>query len=167
MRSLVRFAAVPLAIVVLGGAVGYSLGKRAQTAASEGLLNEVFADIRPGLFSGKIAEISPDKKQLTVTVEGVGGVRLPNIYQQKQFTISPDTKILARQAKDTKTFEQEFELLKARSTGPIPPPLPYTEREIGISELRLGETVTVLVAPAAGETVLDGAFVAAQVNVQR
>lgn len=166
-HAAVRLFAAPLAIAAVGIAAGYGIGRSTQTASGEALLKEVFSEIRPVSFSGKIMEIDTEKKRLAVTVEGMSGVKLPALYQRKRFTLNADAKILARRTKDAKTFEQEFERLKTNNR-PIEPPLPYTEQEIRIEELRVGEAVAVRVdSVGTKQTVLDSAFTAIQINVNR
>lgn len=163
-RLLIRPVALTLVIGLFCIAGGYAVGRR---VSGNALLQEVFADISPALFSGKIVSIDLTKRQLTVIVEGVQGVMLPKIYQQKQFTIRPDAKISARRTRSNEEFAQEFARLKSANNGPVEPPLPYTEQEIKAEELRIGEMVRVAVDSAAKQTVLDGAFAAIQINVNR
>ena len=160
--------AVIAAIVALG--IGYylgaSLGKNKPGESPEAMLKEVFGSaLFVNNLSGKILEISPDKKSLTVEVPGIYGVNLPKNYQEKRILIDENTKIVLRTNKDAAVFKKEMNELKKK--GETAPPLPFVEKEIKVDDLTIGDAIGFNFHQDENINILSAQFIAVQINVNR
>ena len=160
-------------IAVLAFGVGYysgaSLEKFKSKDSQETALKEIFGGILSGNnLSGTIAEISGDKKSLTVSVERILGVNLPKDYQKKRVLVNGNTKITLRENKSQEEWNKEFqEFQKKTATPGATPPYPYTEKEITINDLKAGDSVNFTFSPDQNKTALDSQFSATQITVGR
>jgi len=156
-----------IAIIALGGGyyLGVSIEKNKAKQAREAMLKEVFSGVfSVGNLSGKISEISPDKKSFILEVPGIFGVNLPQDYQKKKIFIAENTKITLRENKIMEDFRKEVAANK-KEGNMILPPLPYTEKEIKIDDLKIGDDVNVGLQLQGNQSILDNQFTALQIYV--
>ncbi|MDP3052355.1 MAG: hypothetical protein Q8N22_00110 [bacterium] len=168
---LIYAAAAVLVAVSIGLFIGYYLGaalekNKAGEFQEEAMLKEVFSSaLFVNNLSGKILEISSDKKFLIVEVPGVYGVNLPKNYQEKRILIDENTKIVLRETKDLAVFEKEMNELKKK--GEITPPFPYVEKEIKVDDLTIGDAISFNFPLDENISILSAQFTAVQINVNR
>ena len=159
--------------VLIGLLAGYYFGvswekskvEKSREATLETALKEIFGGILVNNLSGKISDISPEKKFLTVEVPGVYDVNLPKNYQEKRVLIDENTKIVLRTNKDAAVFEEEMNELKKKEE--MTPPLPYVEKEIKIDDLLVGDAISFNFLQDENINILSAQFAAAQINVNR
>lgn len=123
-------------------------------------------------ISGKILEISSDKKSLVIEAFSVFGVNFPSEYRRKNVLITPETKFTRREPKDPSVFIKEVEEFakKQKITKDVlslSRPLPFIEKEIKIDDLRIGDNVDLIFASEEGKSFLDNELTAVQIDVER
>lgn len=160
-----------LVSVSIGFVMGYYLpgvisGKIKTEDSRQAMLKEIFGNaiLANNLF-GEILNVSSDKKSLTAKVSGVYGINLPKDFQEKKVLISENTKIVLRTNKAIADFDKE--LAELRKKGDMNPPLPYTEKEIAVGELKVGDKINFDFAPGENINILNAQFNAVQINVNR
>lgn len=175
MNQQTQKIAVPILIVAVAlVGIGYYSGQYVGTQRQEQMLEEIFGNVvLAGNLSGKIAAIASDKSSVSVEVDGITGVGLPQEYRNKTVLITGDTKIVLMKNKspeawneDVATYQVETTKVKGSTTF-APPPSPYSEKEITVGDLQVGDSVNFGFNPADGASVLDSRFTATTVSVIR
>lgn len=125
-------------------------------------------------LSGKILEISSDKKSLIVDVPSVLSVNLPEEYRQKKVQLSENVKIFLIEKKEPAVFDREIkEFLEkqknAKNISGLIPPAPSTEKEIKADDLKIGDIVNFNISSNSGANAnpLDNQFTTIRVNISR
>lgn len=164
--------AIGLAVVglIVGFAGGYYVapqGNTNQIQVNTGeevqkAIQEIFGGIQVNSLAGKVIEVAPSG--IIVEVPSIYGVPLPKSYQRKEVTAGITTKIVMRVNKDTITFNKELTAAKAVKGKPFVPPLPYTETQIAITGVPVGETVNITTQPI---NILSQKFEALQIIVRK
>lgn len=169
-------------ITVLALGVGYYSGQYIGRQKQEQMLKEIFSSANfVNALSGKITAIASDKSSVSVEVNSIMSVNLPKEYQNKTVLITGDTKIVLREHKSQEVLSAEIakyqaETKGAKNTIAVSPPLPYSEKEITVGELKVGDAIdfsfssgTGGFGPGTGGTapILNNQFTATAVAVTR
>jgi hypothetical protein len=144
IAALVLVAAVALGIGYYAGQYsGQELGRQRQ----ERMLKEIFNGANfANALSGKITAVASDKKSLVIEVGSITGVNLPGDYRNKTVLITGDTKIVLRERKSQEVLSAEIakyqaDVKGAKNSTKFTPPAPYSEKEITVGELKVGDVV--------------------------
>lgn len=173
--------AVPLLVGVLALGAGYYAGRQIGRQEQVRVLKEIFSG---GIFTngvnlfGEVTAISPDKSSLTVKVANVMGATLPKEYQNKTVLITGDTKIVLRENKTPEVLSEEMKKYQAsiasinkgdKNAVAVAPPSPYSEKEITVGEMKVGDSIQFSSKSETGEgaNVLDNQFIAIEVSITR
>lgn len=173
---------VPVLVAVLALGIGYYAGQYVGRQKQERMLKEIFGSANfANALSGKITAIAPDKRSVSVEVGSIMSVNLPKEYQNKTVLITGDTKIILREHKSQEVLSAEMKKYQAdvkgaKNSTTFTPPAPYSEKEITIGELKVGDAVDFSFKSATGEfspgtggtaTLLNSQFTALTVAVTR
>lgn len=181
MNHNIQKIAVSLLVAVLALGAGYYAGRQVGRQEQVRALKEIFSG---GIFAnginlfGEITAISTDNKSLSAKVSTVAGATLPKEYQNKTVLITGDTKIVLRENKTPEVLSEEMKKYQAsiasinkgdKNAVAVAPPSPYSEKEITVGEMKVGDTIHFSSKSETGEgaNVLDNQFIAIEVSVTR
>lgn len=151
---------------------GQSKEKDLNTQKEKEILREVFSGLMVSSLSGKIVGVSSGEKFLEVEVAGVLGVNLPKGYQNKKVVIAENTKVFLRENNSLEVFNKKVEdyrseTEKAKNLMAVIPPPPYSEKEIRVDDLRVGDSVSFDFILEENKSILDNEFKALRINISR
>lgn len=146
MSKNITLLGIALALVV-GAAVGYFVAGSRYSAQLERAKKALPTTPFVNVISGKVKSVSGNVVTVTVSPS-------PNPFDEwpttRQVVVTKSAKIVKQEQKDPKVFQTEFaqyqqEAQKGIKPGTAPPtlPLPYVEKEISISDLKAGDTISV------------------------
>ena len=128
------------------------------------IVKEIFANVLfTDTLSGHISAINGNT--LTVKTPGIYGLNFPVEYQTKQVLVDDAMKINLKQAKTPDEFAKELQ--QARSSKTFTPPLPYSESNMAVSDLKVGDNINFTFTPDQNLGILNNQFTAVSISVTR
>ncbi|MBI4919752.1 hypothetical protein HY838_00390 [Candidatus Azambacteria bacterium] len=176
IKNILIYIVIAAVALAMGYYFGSIVGKNKIAQEScQTMLKEVFSGVDfANNLSGNILEISSDQKSLIIDVPRVLSVNLPKEYRQKKVLLSDNAKIFLIEKKELAVFDKEMKefLEKQKSIKNISglfPPVPSTEKEIKVGDLKIGDSVNVSFSfgPGASANPLDAQFTAVRINIYR
>lgn len=149
----------PIATLIIGVIVGYMVGV-GQTGQSNPEVARLQAQIdeakkmfppMPEMrsISGKVLSISGS----TVTIESMASVNpFETLPKERTITVTSTTKLISMEQKDQASFQKEMEAFSKQmssvkpgsaQSAPIMPPMPFSEKSISLSDIKVGEMINV------------------------
>jgi len=139
--------------LLVGGTIGY-VSAGYQYAAKLAKIQSAFPS--PAIMTSVVGTIQGVSGN-TITLKSSSMDPFENIPTVRTITVTNATKIVKNESKDMKVFAQEMDVYQksvlkpvsaSASTSPaaagmITPPLPFTEATVSISDLKVGDMITV------------------------